>query len=209
MPGKTRIFITRHGLSEHNLNTRVFMGRSPESRLTDQGKTEARRLGDRLASRTPPDRIICSSLPRTMETGEIIARQCGLDTVIPEDAFWELSKGNWEGSMPRELPADILAEIAADPFGFRYGQGESYQEVVARVAPVFDRYVETHVGETLLFVLHGDVVRAVLYHAIRFPGEKISDFTVDPCSISELILEAPGQFHTVRLNDTAHLEKGI
>ena len=45
----TRILITRHGESEHNLNTRFFMGRSPSSRLTEKGREQARRLGRRLA----------------------------------------------------------------------------------------------------------------------------------------------------------------
>lgn len=34
----TRIYLTRHGLSEHNLNTEVFMGRSPASRLVEEGR---------------------------------------------------------------------------------------------------------------------------------------------------------------------------
>ena len=64
----TRILLTRHGQAEHNLNTAFFMGRSPAARLTDQGRDQAKRLGARLAAERLRPRIVCSSLPRTVET---------------------------------------------------------------------------------------------------------------------------------------------
>ncbi len=200
----TTIFITRHGFSEHNLRDDVFMGRAQESILTDAGREQARSLGARLAREARVERVICSSLPRALETAEIIVGITGVARLHPEDAFWELSKGDWEGKMPKEIPRQVRLEMEAAPFDFRYGGGESYREVVERTSPVFDRWVAAHPGETLLFVLHGDVIRALLYHAIRFPEDKISDFTIDPCSLNELRSE-DGRYHVVRLNDSSHL----
>lgn len=200
----TRILITRHGFSEHNRRMDVFMGRAPDSPLTDQGRDEARRLGARLAGEGPVNHIIASSLPRTMETAQLIAAALDGPPIHPEEAFWELSKGDWEGAMPRTLPDDVAAAVAADPFGYRFGGAESYRDVVARVGPPFDRWVADHPGETLLFVLHGDVIRALLFHMIRFPEEKISDFVIDPCSLSEFTHNG-GRYHVQRLNDGSHL----
>lgn len=200
----TKIYITRHGVSEHNLNTEVFMGRSPASRLTDEGRAQATLLGKRLAREAAVTRIVCSSLPRTMETAELIADEIGCAPPLPEDAFWELDKGCWEGAMPRDLPPEVARDVAAEPFTYCYGGGESYSDVVRRAAPAFERWVAELQGETPLFVLHGDVIRALLFHLIRFPTDKISDFLIDPCSISEFSY-AGGRYETVRLNDVSHL----
>lgn len=201
---KTRITITRHGEGEHNLRTGVFMGRAPEARLTAKGREQAERLGRRLAAGTVPQRIICSSLVRAVETAEIIGRIVGVGDVHGDDAFWELSKGNWEGRMQRPLPPEVQQTVDADPMGFCYGGGESYSDVLARVAPRFEHWVARHGGEALLFVLHGDVIRALLYHLIRFPAARIGDFEIAPCSLTEL--ERNGSRTVIhRINDQAHL----
>ena len=202
---KTSLFITRHGFSEHNRRDDVFMGRWPESRLTDQGREEARQLGERLKEKNL-HRLVSSSLPRTMETAQIIAECCGITDIYPEDAFWELSKGDWEGKKAKPLSGDDRARERADPFDFRYGKGgESYRDVVTRVAPVFENWVEKFPGERLLFVLHGDVIRAVLFHLIQFPEHKIADFQTDPCSLNEFGWDG-ARYTILRLNDTSHIK---
>ena len=201
----TQILITRHGEGEHNLQTDLFMGRAPDAPLTALGREQARRLGDRLAKEGPPARIICSSLPRTVETAQIIAQATGVDSVESDDAFWELSKGDWEGRMPRRLPPEVKREVDAAPFGYQYPGGESYRAVWERIGPAFDSWVARYRGERLLFVLHGDVIRSLLYHAIRFPTDRIGDWVTDPCGLSEFGLTEDGRLVIVRLNDSAHL----
>lgn len=203
----TTVFLTRHGESEHNLNTEVFMGRAPDSALTEKGREQARRLARRLAARpgAPLERIIHSSLPRARETAEIIGEALGVGALHAEDAFWELSKGDWEGVMPRVPPPQVTRAIEAGPFDFRYGGAESYRDVAARCTPAWDGWVARFRGGVLLFVLHGDVTRALLQHLLGFPEGKINDFSVDPCSLTELT-ERGGRYHLVRFNDAAHLE---
>jgi broad specificity phosphatase PhoE len=202
----TRLLITRHGLSEHNLRTDVYMGRSPEAQLLPAGREQARLLAARLARGGPVQRIVCSSLPRTLETGRVIGEVLGVAEVAGEEAFWELSKGQWEGRMPRRnLPADVQQALDADPFGFRYPGGESYRDVAERVGPAFERWVAASAGQTVLFVLHGDVMRALLYHLLRFAREKIGDFVTDPCALTE-VLHTGGRYHLVRFNDGSHLD---
>jgi probable phosphoglycerate mutase len=204
---RTTIYVTRHGLSEHNLHIQVYMGRSPDARLLPEGREQARRLAHRLGRMGTLQRIVCSSLPRTLETGEVIRAELGVEGVHLEgdDAFWELSKGTWEGTMPRsELPAEIQRALDADPFGFRYPAGESYRDVTQRVGPAFERWVAASAGMRLLFVLHGDVIRALLYHVLHFSPEKIGDFVTDPCTLTELQWH-DGRYHLVRFNDGSHL----
>ena len=203
---ETTIYLTRHGLSEHNLIIDYYMGRSPASQLVEAGREQARQLGARLAGSVPVDAIIASSLPRTVETAQLIAKALGLSKIETDDAFWELDKGDWEGVMPRvNLPAGEREALNADPFGFRYPNGESYRDVVARVGPAFDEWVGKNAGKTVLFVLHGDVLRAILHHALGFLPEKIGNFMIHPCSLSEL-KQVDGSYHLARFNDDTHLQ---
>lgn len=201
----THLYITRHGLSEHNLNTEVFMGRSPASRLVEQGRAQARALGVRLAEEgRSVGRIICSSLPRTVETAELISEKLGGPPPQPEDAFWELSKGSWEGVMPRDPDPENQAALAADPYGFRYPGGESYRDVEVRVGAAFERWMAVDAAGDTLLVLHGDVIRALLRHLLKFPPDLISRFEIEPCSLSEFRRQSEN-YTLVRFNDHHHL----
>jgi len=197
----TRALITRHGQAENNLVRDRLMGRSPASQLTDLGRVQARSVGARLAEEGAPSHIICSSLPRTAETAELIAAEIGNPPIESDDDFWEMSKGDWEGRMPVELPTDIQAEIDADPFGYRYGGGESYRDVWRRIGPAYDRWITIHDGRSILFVLHGDVMRALCYHLVRFPPNRIRDWSTGNCAMSECRHEPGGRNVMVRWNE--------
>lgn len=215
------ILITRHGLSEHNLETRFYMGRAPASRLVAEGRAQATALGRHLVGWAAEDperrsirRIVASSLPRTSETAELIATELNasreIGTAAPvrvdlDDAFWEMSKGAWEGAMPRnEVPEPERTEWEERPFGFKFPGGESFAEVAERVVPAFDRWVGEYPGQRLLFVLHGDVVCALLYRLLGFPPEDIRRYLVPPCSMTELMPE-PGAWRMLRFGDDRFL----
>ena len=206
--GVTRISIARHGEGEHNLRTTHYQGRAPNAALTPQGRAQAQCLGERMAAEqatSPVSHLVCSSLLRTTQTAEEVGVRLGL-TPVGEDGFWELSKGEWEGVMPIEgLPEADAEALAADPFGFRYPGGESYKDVWRRAAPPFERWVSRAQGGHLLLVLHGDVIRALLYHLLRFPRDKIGDFHLEPCSLCEF-RQQDGRMVMRSWNDTAHLD---
>ena len=205
------LLITRHGLSAHNLRTDFFMGRSPDADLLPQGHAQARALGLRLGQEFTIDAIVASSLPRTMDTARTIRAamaevnpQAGEIPLHGEDAFWELSKGEWEGVMPRaNLPQDIAGALRADPHGFRYPGGESYADVEARVGPAFDRWAATESAHTMLFVLHGDVIRSLMRHLLDFPPHRIGDYETSPCGLTVFRSTPPGHVDKVGHNGAA------
>jgi len=202
------VLLTRHGLSEHNLETHVYMGRSPGSRLVAEGRVQAQALGAYLARSAPVSRIVASSLPRTLETADLIAAALGRVPIEADDAFWELSKGSWEGTMPRDgVPEPERTLWETRPFDFRFPAGESFARVVERVAPAFERWAGLYPRERLLFVLHGDVVCALLYHLLRFPPEQIRRHLVTPCSLTELTREN-GAWRLLRFSDDGFLDLG-
>jgi len=201
------VLLTRHGLSEHNLQTRLYMGRSPASRLVAEGRAQARALGAHLARSRPVQRIVASSLPRAVETATLIAGELGGIPVHADDAFWELSKGSWEGAMPRDgVPEPERSAWELHPFDFRFPQGESFALVVARVAPAFAEWVGRYGRERLLFVLHGDVVCALLQHLLDSPVEQIRRYLVSPCSLTEVV-RADGTWRLVRFSEEGFLNE--
>ncbi len=201
LPAPAPILITRHGLSEHNLNTQFYMGRSPQSRLTGEGRRQAEQLGKRLAVDGRVRHVVASSLPRTVETADIVAGCLGVSSIHRDDAFWELSKGDWEGRMPRDgVPPDVRRRLSADPLGFQYPGGESLAGVERRVAPAFRRWVDALKPGGILFVLHGDVICALLHRLLDFPPAEFANHPVAPCSLTEL--EPQGEsLRLVRFNE--------
>jgi len=199
------ILLTRHGTAEHNLVAEFYMGRSPGSRLLPEGRDQARALGTYLARACPVGRVIASSLPRARETADIVATVLGGIPVHADDAFWELCKGDWEGRMPRDrVPEPERTAWEQRPFDFRFPGGESFAEVETRVVPAFERWLALHGREPLLFVLHGDVVCALLRHLLALPPHRVRTLLVRPCSLTELVREG-GLWRMLRFSDDGFL----
>jgi len=199
------VLLTRHGKAEHNLVTRFYMGRSPDSRLVREGRDQARALGMYLLRHRPVARIVSSSLPRALETAEIVAAILGGVPVHADDAFWELSKGEWEGRMPRDaVPEPDRTAWEEHPFHYRFPGGESFAQVSARAVPAFERWIALHGREPLLFILHGDVVCALLRHVLALPEDRVRTLLVKPCSVTELLRDG-GTWRMTRFNDDGFL----
>ena len=75
----TRIFLIRHGATVLTAEDR-FAG-ATDVELSDEGREQARRLGERLRTEKIVS-VYASPLGRTMETAGIIARPHGLEVVM-------------------------------------------------------------------------------------------------------------------------------
>ncbi|HUJ75207.1 MAG TPA: histidine phosphatase family protein, partial [bacterium] len=180
-------------------------GRAPESRLTALGREQALRLGQRLAREARVQAIVSSSLPRALETARLLAGCLGLPAVQEEAAFIEMSKGEWEGRMPRlNVPPSVQRQVDADPLGFQYPGGESFLQVEARVLPAFAGWMGRLAGQHVLLVLHGDVLSILLRHLLGLPPAQLRETVLEPCSLTEFARAEEG-WRLLRLNDTAHL----
>ena len=67
--------------------------------------------------------------------------------------------GTWEGLTDREV-----LERFPDAHATGWGDGESSDEMAARIVQVVERIVEAHQGELVLVVTHGGPMRAILRH---------------------------------------------
>ena len=156
--------MVRHGETDWNRDNR-FQGHA-DPPLNNAGRAQARELAGVLAE----DRLIAlytSPLRRASETAEIVADKLALEMRVDDD-LREVDVGSWSGFTRTEIEARF-------PDGYRrwldYGHGwddgETYDELGARVVACLERIAEAHPRERVLAVTHGGPIRSALAVAAR------------------------------------------
>ena len=162
--------------------------RDPEAvRLTERGLEQAA-AARRALEDVSFDLVVTSTLPRTIETAEVVA---------PERVFerWpELAE--WRGGRLSELPREEWERAFVSALHIREEEerflgGESLGEALDRVLPAFDRLVARE-WDTALAVLHGGVNRIVLSRALAGERRYFGAFEQAPACINVLDLGESG-----------------
>ena len=199
-----RLLLVRHGITDWNRAGR-FQGQL-DPPLADDGRTEARLLGERLRSlpvAERPRRVIASSLARAAETGSIVATALGVP-LATDPRLMEIGQGEWEGRSHDEIErddADRYAAWRADPAARPPG-AEDLALVDGRTTAALADAVSAP-GPTCL-VTHGGVLRVIAAQLLElsFRGW---DLDADNCSLGVVARNADGPWQLERWNDVHHL----
>jgi len=164
---RRRIYLMRHAEAAY-LDSDGRMARDPrEVPLTAHGRREAAAMGALLAP-AHFDRAICSGLPRTVETAEIVLA----DKRLPLERLFQLEevKGGRRGPGIPFTARDVAYSIwqAEHPEG-RFLGGESFAELRARVLGAVEGITAQPDWRRLLLVAHGGVNRVILSWALGAP----------------------------------------
>ncbi len=189
----TRIFLIRHGATVLTAEDR-FAG-ATDVELSDEGREQARRLGQRLSTEKVAA-VYASPLGRTVETAGLIAQPHGLEVQL-RDGLREISHGRWEQMTRREVEEKFPEETAAweeDPYTFAPVGGESGLAVTARALPVLLEIVRTHPDEKIIIVSHKATIRLLLSSLLGF----------DPRRYRDNLDQAPAALNIVDFKDAAH-----
>src|SRR5215211_5302709 len=89
----TRLYLVRHGATR--LTTEDKFSGADGVELSDEGRAQAMRLGERLQSEGV-GAVYSSPLSRAVETALLAGKECGL-TLETRDGLREISHGHWEG----------------------------------------------------------------------------------------------------------------
>lgn len=148
-----------------------------------------------LAHELPRNAVwLTSNLKRTHQTAaaiiDAIAREArieGQPVQVPE--FAEQHLGEWQG-MNREAFFAARAHLN-HPFWFapsseRPPGGESFDDLVARVAPAIERLSGIYRGRDIIAVAHGGTIKAAIAHALSLSPEAGLAFACDNCSVTRL-----------------------
>ncbi len=157
----TRLLLIRHGATTLSAEDR-FAG-ATDVPLSDEGRTQARQLGERLSSEQI-DAVYSSQMGRALETAKLAAGNHRPAPIV-NPALREIDHGRWEGLTRQEVEARFKDEYLAweeDPFTFAPLNGESGLGVLARALPAIREIVTAHQGKTVVVVSHKATLRLVL-----------------------------------------------
>ncbi len=160
----TRLFLVRHGSTEANERKPfVLQGSEIDTPLTTKGWQQAREVAAFLRE-VEFSAIYASPMIRAQQTASLCAvpRQMEVRAV---ESLKECSVGRWQGLSWDEIRTrdpDEVQRFLANPAHERHPGGESYEDVLARVAPALNDILAAHSGQNVLVVAHNMVNRAYL-----------------------------------------------
>ncbi len=185
------IWLTRHGESISNVQGKI----GGDSDLAPRGHRYARSLAGYLirgVSEFEEMRVWTSSLRRTIQTASVIE--------LPSTqwrALDEIDAGLCDGMSYREIRAAMPDEYHArgeNKFRYRYPRGESYQDVIQRLAPVIIEMERSR--QPLLIVAHQAVVRLLYAYLMGIPPEQAPHLAIPLHTLIQLTPHAYGCHET-------------
>ena len=200
----TRVYFIRHGATTLSAEDR-FAG-STDVELSTDGREQALRLGERLASE-PLGAVYTSPMRRTLITAQFVARLHSLEPQLRAE-LREIDHGHWEQLRRSEVEQRFAAEYATwehDPFTFAPQGGESGVAVLARALPCVRDAVLAHEDGCCAIVSHKATIRLVIASLLGVDPRYMRDrFDLAPASLSVLDFKDPVRARLALYNDTSH-----
>ena len=173
------LVLVRHGQSDWNLKNLFTGWRDPE--LTEQGITEAKAAGTKLAARGLKfDLAYTSDLKRAQNTCALILGELAQDSLktIRNQALNERDYGDLSGLNKDDARAkwgEDQVHIWRRSYHVPPPGGESLRDTGARVWPYYMHEIQPHVlrGETVLVAAHGNSLRALIMALDGLSGEEV------------------------------------
>jgi broad specificity phosphatase PhoE len=197
----SRILLVRHGHVE-GIDPERFRGRE-DVPLTAIGRQQAHSAAAFIAGRWKPVIVYTSPLQRCIETGQEIASACSVSPQVL-DGLNDIDYGLWQWKTHVEVQAqwpDLLQRWLTAPHLVRFPEGESLQDLMARLTDVLRMLLEHHANDTVVLVGHYSGIRTLLLQALDQPLSAYWHLTHDPGGVSELTLATDG-IRAIRINQT-------
>jgi probable phosphoglycerate mutase len=180
--------------------------------LSPLGREQVTMLRDRWRKTgQAADVLLCSTLPRAVESAEILADVLdlepqpveGLCEILPgacDGMSWDEFEHLFRGEDYRWSPHTPMAEGA-----------EAWVDFMARVSRTLGEVVAQHEGRTIVAAVHGGVIDGSMVHFLGLPDDAGNVLATTNSSITEWLHgEHPwgpsGGWRLLRFNDAAHLE---
>lgn len=155
--------------------------------LSPEGREQMWRA---VTGTSPWQRLISSPLRRCADFSGPFATERQLPLAY-DNQLREIDFGDWEGRTSNEIHAqtpELLAAFYRDPLQHPPPQGESLTLFQSRVVAALEKYSIQHVGEHLLMVSHGGVIRIILAHVLSLPLHALLRIEVPYAALSRITL---------------------
>lgn len=181
-----RLFLVRHGPT----HAKCMVGWSDLP--ADLSDTAALR---RLSAYLPADALVVSSdLSRAVETASAIQ---GRRSRLPHlSGLREIHFGEWELRSWAEIDAEDPERIRAyweTPGDVTPPNGESWNQVCARVDSAIDGLLSAHSGRDLIVVGHFGQILTQIQRAAQLSAEEAFGYRIDNLSVSEISISSSGR----------------
>ncbi|PRX29865.1 alpha-ribazole phosphatase/probable phosphoglycerate mutase [Orenia metallireducens] len=202
---ETKIILVRHGETDWNRELR-FQG-SKDIQLNDNGIEQAEKLAQRLAAEEI-DVIYASDLERAYKTAKTVAKEHDLE-VDKFKELQEISFGQWEGLTYNQIQEKYQAEWAMweeDPALNGAPEGESLKDVQERSIKKLEEIISRHLGNTILIVSHGGVIKVLISTLFGIPLAKAWQLMQSNTSVNIINYYEEDKVALELFNCTKHLE---
>jgi len=156
-----KLILVRHGESLGNRD-RIFAVNPADLPLTELGYRQAREVAAQIKTMFQAEVVVASPFVRARETGRVIAEALGLPLEIEPDLY-ERDVGSLKGQSYDELERAPGYDLDR-PWAWKPRDGESYEDVKARVGPILDRLAQAHPTRDVVIVSHGGVMQTLQAH---------------------------------------------
>jgi probable phosphoglycerate mutase len=156
------VLLARHGETDWNRDGR-FQGHA-DPPLNEPGRAQAAELAERLAA-DGITALYASDLRRARETASIVADRLDLEVSL-HPGLREIDVGEFQSLTRDEI--DIrwpAAQARFEELGYGWLDGETLDDLSARVVGAVLEIATRHPGEHVLAVGHGGTIRAALAYA--------------------------------------------
>jgi probable phosphoglycerate mutase len=181
----TRLVLVRHGETDWNRDGR-YQGQA-DPPLNAAGREQARLLASRLQG-LPIEAIYSSDLQRAAETAGLVAEALGLPVSV-DARLREIRLGMWEGRLVEEIIREYPAEWQArqsDPLLSRAPEGESVEEVAARVYQAANEIAARHPQGQVLVCAHGISLATLRCRAQGIALSQVREWIPENCEPDEI-----------------------
>ncbi|MGH1353907.1 MAG: histidine phosphatase family protein [Thalassovita sp.] len=186
----SRFFWVRHGPT----HAKAMVGWTDlPADLSDQAQL------DRLHGHLPDNALVVSSdLTRAVTTADAIARD---RTRLPHDPdLREINFGAWEMKSPKDVEdQQHLRAYWETPGEVRAPEGESWNDVTARVDAAVSRLLLSHPGRDIVAVAHFGVILTQVQTALNLSAYQAFSHKIDNLSVTEIRL-SDGQWRAGAIN---------
>lgn len=197
----SRIVLLRHAHSTANLKN-VLAGRTPGVLLSTKGEKQAELLVERIGD-VRFDAIALSPIQRCSQTlAPWLAFRGREHTPEFDEGLSEVDYGEWSGKSLATLRRKKLWGIVQNfPSQMVFPQGESLLDMQSRALRSFHRINNLKGDKPRLIVSHGDVIKAIVAHALGMHLDQFQRLVIDPASITVIETEH-GVSRLISFNDS-------
>ena len=203
-----KIYFIRHGETVWN-TLKIFQG-SSNSPLTEKGREQAKKLGEKLKN-TEFTNFYSSPMGRTIETSQLIIGDRNIEIEFIEE-FKEISVGKMEGVPREKFEKDFPEQYHNfffnpkdyDPTPFA---GETYPHLLERVQIGLNKIIQNHEKDDIVAVVsHGVTLKAIFKIIKNMSFEELGEAPVPKNTSLSIVDYTDGKYTIEVFSDISHLE---